>query len=219
MKRYKAVIFDWDGTVMDSTSSIVAAIQAACVDMELPVPSVQDASWVIGLSLQSALQRCAPTLTEDRVPAFIERYRHHFFRYDKELKMFDGVVPFIEDLRKKEIRLGVATGKSRVGLDRVLKAQELVSHFHCTRCADESQGKPHPAMLFDIMKTLDLQPEDVIMVGDTTHDVRMATSAGVDSMAVTYGAHSRRTLLTSEPTVMVSSVAEMKGWLSQRLYT
>jgi haloacid dehalogenase superfamily, subfamily IA, variant 3 with third motif having DD or ED/haloacid dehalogenase superfamily, subfamily IA, variant 1 with third motif having Dx(3-4)D or Dx(3-4)E len=219
MKRYKAVIFDWDGTVMDSTSSIVAAIQAACVDMELPVPTVQDASWVIGLSLQSALQRCAPTLTDDRVPAFIERYRHHYFGFDKQLRMFDGILPLIEDLRQKNVRLGVATGKSRIGLDRVLKAQQLTSHFDCTRCADEAKGKPHPAMLYDIMKTLDLRPEQVIMVGDTTHDVQMATNAGVDSMAVTYGAHSRRTLLTSEPTVMVSSVAEMKGWLTERVYS
>ncbi|NLC37464.1 MAG: HAD-IA family hydrolase, partial [Alcaligenaceae bacterium] len=87
----------------------------------------------------------------------------------------------------------------------------------CTRCADESQGKPDPAMLFDIMQRLDLQPEEMLMVGDTTHDVQMAASAGMDSMAVTYGAHSKRTLLVSEPTVMVSSVREMRNWLSARL--
>lgn len=216
MKQYKAVIFDWDGTVMDSTSSIAQAIQAACVDLELPVPSAEDASWVIGLSLELALQRCAPTLDAGRVPLFMERYRHHFFLRDQTLVMFDGIIPLFDELKSREIRLGVATGKTRLGLDRVLRAQQLADRFDCTRCADESQGKPHPAMLFDIMERLSLKPEQVLMVGDTTHDIQMATSAGVDSMAVTYGAHSKRTLLLSEPTVMVSSVREMRDWLSGR---
>lgn len=217
MKRYKAVIFDWDGTVMDSTACIVGAIQAACVDLEVPVPSNEDASWVIGLSLQSALRRCVPSLSDNQVPLFIERYRHHFFLQDQQLCMFDGIVPLLDELKAKDVRLGVATGKTRVGLDRVLQAQQLADRFDYTRCADESQGKPHPAMLFDIMKRLDLAPEHVLMVGDTTHDVQMATSAGVDSMAVTYGAHSKRTLLMSEPTVMVSSVREMRSWLTECL--
>lgn len=217
MKRYKAVIFDWDGTVMDSTASIAGAIQAACVDLELPVPSTEDASWVIGLSLDQALQRCAPSLAQAQIPLFVERYRHHFFLFDQHLGLFDGIVPLLDHLRQQEIRLGVATGKSRLGLDRVLQAHQLFDRFDYTRCADESQGKPHPAMLFDIMDRLDLKPEQVLMVGDTTHDVQMATRAGVDSMAVTYGAHSKRTLLMSEPTVMVSSVREMRNWLAPRL--
>lgn len=217
MKRYKAVIFDWDGTVMDSTASIVAAIQAACVDLELPVPSVEEASWVIGLSLDQALQHCAPGLSDEHIPHFIDRYRHHFFLYDQQLALFDGILPLFDHLQSQDIRLGVATGKSRDGLDRVLQAHQLADRFDCTRCADESEGKPNPAMLFDIMERLELEPEHVLMVGDTTHDVRMAASAGVDSMAVTYGAHSKRTLLMSEPTVMVSSVNEMHNWLAARL--
>lgn len=217
MKQYKAVIFDWDGTVMDSTSFIAQAIQSACVDLELPVPSLEDASWVIGLSLDKALQRCAPSLEAERVSLFMERYRHHFFLRDHGLAMFDGIIPLLDDLKSREIRLGVATGKTRLGLDRVLQANQLADRFDCTRCADESQGKPHPAMLFDIMKRLNLEPEHVLMVGDTTHDVQMAARAGVDSMAVTYGAHSKRTLLLSEPTVMVSSVKEMRDWISVRV--
>lgn len=217
MKRYKAVIFDWDGTVMDSTASIAGAIQAACVDLEQPVPSVEEASWVIGLSLDQALQRCAPGLQPEQIPLFIERYRHHFFLFDQQLALFDGILPLFDHLQEQNIRLGVATGKSRHGLDRVLQAHQLTSRFDCTRCADESKGKPHPAMLFDIMQRLDLKPEEMLMVGDTTHDVQMAASAGVDSMAVTYGAHGKRTLLMSEPTVMVSSVREMHNWLSARL--
>ncbi|HUH59252.1 MAG TPA: HAD-IA family hydrolase [Candidimonas sp.] len=217
MKRYGAVVFDWDGTVMDSTHSIVAAIQGSCADLELPVPSARDASWVIGLSLESALYRCVPTLTAEKLPLFLERYRHHFLSRDPEIKLFDGIVALLDSLRARNVVLGVATGKSRVGLDRVLGTMQLHDHFDTTRCADESFSKPHPAMLLEIMAERDLRPEQVLMVGDTSHDIQMATSAGVDSMAVTYGAHDKRTLLEAEPTVMVNSVREMQAWLLDRV--
>ncbi|HWL28013.1 MAG TPA: HAD-IA family hydrolase [Burkholderiaceae bacterium] len=217
MKRYDAVVFDWDGTVMDSTHSIVAAIQGACSDLELPIPSASEASWVIGLSLESALYRCVPTLGAEQLPRFLERYRHHFLRRDPEIKLFEGIVALLDALRARDVALGVATGKSRVGLDRVLGTMQLHDYFHATRCADESLSKPNPAMLLEIMTELDLEPGRVLMVGDTTHDVHMATAAGVDSMAVTYGAHDQRTLLQSEPTVMVASVPEMQAWLLERV--
>lgn len=217
MKRYSAVIFDWDGTVMDSTHSIVTAIQNACADLSLPVPSRHEASWVIGLSLESALYRCVPTLSASQYPQFIERYRHHFFSRDSDMVLFEGVEQVFSDLKNRQVVLGVATGKSRVGLDRVLQTASLHSVFDATRCADESMGKPHPAMLFELMEELSLQPEQVLMVGDTTHDVHMATAAGVDSMAVTYGAHDKQTLLEAQPTVMVSTVRDMHNWLLQRV--
>ncbi|MDS1140940.1 HAD-IA family hydrolase [Pusillimonas sp. SM2304] len=217
MKRYDAVIFDWDGTVMDSTHSIVAAIQGACADLALPVPPHHEASWVIGLSLESALYRCVPTLTEDRMPDFLDRYRFHFLSRDPHIKLFDGIAGLLAELRARQVALGVATGKSRVGLDRVLGAMQLQDHFHATRCADESFSKPHPAMLLELMEELGLEPEGVLMVGDTSHDIQMATAAGVDSMAVTYGAHDTPTLAAASPTVMVSSVSEMQGWLMARV--
>jgi phosphoglycolate phosphatase len=172
---------------------------------------------VIGLSLESALYRCVPTLTADKLPLFLERYRYHFLARDPEIKLFDGIVDLLVTLKSRQVSLGVATGKSRVGLDRVLGAMQLHEHFHCTRCADESFGKPHPGMLLEIMAELDLRPERVLMVGDTSHDILMATAAGVDSMAVTYGAHDKKTLLSAEPTVMVSSVREMQNWLLDRV--
>ncbi len=138
MKHYSAVIFDWDGTVMDSTHSIVSAIQMACADVSLPVPSAQDAAWVIGLSLESALYRCVPTLTAELLPLFLERYRHHFLRRDTKIKLFDGIPELITTLRSRAVTLGVATGKSRVGLNRVLADTQLHEYFDITRCADES---------------------------------------------------------------------------------
>lgn len=217
MKRYAAVIFDWDGTVMNSTHSIVTAIQNACADLDLPVPAASEASWVIGLSLEAALYRCVPDLTAKEYPLFIERYRHHFLSRDPDIQLFDGIVDLFSELKTRNIALGVATGKSRVGLDRALQAKQLGQVFDATRCADETASKPNPAMLFEIMSELCLQPHQVLMVGDTTHDVHMATAAGVDSMAVTYGAHDKPTLLASEPTVMVSSVRDMRHWVLERV--
>jgi phosphoglycolate phosphatase len=217
VKRYSAVVFDWDGTVMDSTHSIVEAIQGACADLGLPVPPAQEAAWVIGLSLESALYRCVPTLTAEQMPDFIDSYRVRFLSRDPDIKLFDGITDLLAMLRSRQIALGVATGKSRVGLDRVLAAKQMQGHFHVTRCADESFSKPHPAMLLEIMDELSLQPDQVLMVGDTSHDIQMATAAGVDSMAVTYGAHDTATLLQAEPTVMVSSVGEMRSWMLDRI--
>ncbi len=202
---------------MNSTYSIVSAIQSSCADLGLPVPSDSEASWVIGMSLESALYRCVPTLTAEQVPLFIDRYRHHYFGTDQDDKLFDGVVDLFRTLQARQVKLAVATGKSRSGLDRVLVSTGLGRYFDITRCADETRGKPDPTMLFEIMTQLNLEPERVLMVGDTTHDILMAVNAGVDSMAVTYGAHDIPTLESAEPTVMVTSVPEMQSWLLDRL--
>jgi len=217
MKRYAAVIFDWDGTLMDSTHSIVSSIQGACRDVGLPEPSDEQARWVIGLSLESALYRAVPDLGADQLPRFLECYRKRFLQLDGRIRFFDGIPEMLTGLRRSKVLLGVATGKSRAGLDRILTAQSWHDRFDATRCADESQGKPHPAMLLELMDTLSLEPEQVLMVGDTTHDVHMAANAGVDSLAVSYGAHDARTLAEAAPTVMVDSVPQMAAWLSERI--
>ncbi|CAM5326781.1 HAD-IA family hydrolase [Eoetvoesiella caeni] len=217
MKRYSAVVFDWDGTLMDSTHSIASSIQGACRDLSFPVPSDSEARWVIGLSLDIALYRLVPDLTAEQYPLFLESYKEHFHKQDTQLSFFEGVPELVSGLRQKKVMLGVATGKSRAGLDRMLQAQQWHHHFDITRCADESFGKPHPGMLLDIMQSLDLQPEQVLMVGDTSHDVLMARNAGMDSLAVSYGAHDKSTLLDSQPTVMVDTVDAMRGWLDGRV--
>lgn len=217
MKRYRAVIFDWDGTVMNSTHTIVACIQGACADLGLPVPEARQASWVIGLSLESALYHAVPTLTADLFGDFQERYRARYLQLDAQLPLFDGMNELLGSLRAQGILLGVATGKSRAGLDRVLTQQSMHGHFDVTRCADETFSKPHPAMLHEIMDVLSLDPDEVLMVGDTSHDIQMARNANMDGLAVTYGAHDPDTLSKAEPLVMVDSVAQMSKWLSGRL--
>lgn len=217
MTRYAAVLFDWDGTVMDSTYSIASSIQLASADLELPVPSIQQASWVIGLSLESALYRAVPDLTAEQMPLFLERYRYHFMQRDPHIKLFDGILPFMGELRGRQIALGVATGKSRQGLDRVLQQVNLSTFFDATRCADETRSKPDPEMLHQLLAELMLEPEQVLMVGDTVHYIHMAANAGMDSVAVTYGAHDPQTLAKAEPTVMVDNVAQMRDWVLARI--
>ena len=217
MNRYKAVVFDWDGTVMDSTHAIVASIQGACADLGLPVPDARQASWVIGLSLESALYHAVPDLTADLFQDFQDCYRSRYLAMDGQLPLFDGMTELLDELNGQGISLAVATGKSRLGLDRVLTQHGMHDRFDITRCADESFSKPHPAMLLEIMEMLDIPAEQILMVGDTSHDIQMAAAAGVDSMAVTYGAHDTATLLQAEPTVMVSSVGEMQSWLLDRV--
>lgn len=217
MKKYEAVIFDWDGTVINSTHSIVTAIQLASADLGFEVPETRQAAWVIGLSLETALYKCVPQVTEKQMPEFLDRYRYHYFNRDHEQKLFDGIMDVLNNIRQNNSRLAVATGKSRVGLDRALQQVQLVSLFDTTRTADETVSKPDPTMLFEILEEFSLQPDQVLMVGDTTHDVHMAHNAGVDSLAVTYGAHDPETLKKSNPGVIVNSVEEMHQWLAPRL--
>ena len=173
MKHYDAVIFDWDGTLMDSTGTIVTSIQMACADLGLAVPDRQRASWVIGLSLESALYHVAPDLQAEDLDHFVARYKHHFFQRDQEMPLFDGVPPLLHDLREQRVKLAVATGKGRVGLDRVLATSQLESYFDMTRCADESHGKPHPGMLHDIIGQLGLDIEvDTDEAGNTQHSTQ-----------------------------------------------
>lgn len=217
MKHYDAVVFDWDGTLMDSTHHIVAALQGACRDLDLPVPSSEQAAWVIGLSIESALYRLVPDMDQRQMEAFSERYRDHYLRQDGGIVLFAGMAGFLADLHERSVVLGVATGKSRRGLDRALDTLALRPLFRATRCADEAAGKPDPAMLHQLLLEFSLTPDRVLMVGDTTHDIWMARNAGMDSLAVSYGAHSRQTLGEAEPTALVSSVADMHSWVLDRV--
>lgn len=217
MKPYSVVIFDWDGTLMDSTHSIVSAIQGACRDLELPVPTSEQAAWVIGLSLEPALRRAVPDLKKSMEPLFLERYRYHYLSRDTKLKLFDGVPEMLDSLTSAGATLAVATGKSRVGLNRALANTALQDRFAATRCADETFGKPNPAMLHELMKELMVEPEQVVMVGDTSHDLNMAANAGVHGLGVTYGAHPEEELRTCNHHGIVGDITSLQTWLLDRI--
>lgn len=216
MSDYSLVVFDWDGTLMDSTGDIVKAIQAACVDAGLPVPSDEQASWVIGLSLEPALNHAVPELTDEKRPYFLERYRHHYLSRDPKLVLFDGVTDMLENLRQQGVALAVATGKSRVGLNRVLRNTGIGDFFMATRCADETFGKPHPGMLNEIMNVVGVEKSSVIMVGDTSHDLQMAANAGVHGLGVSYGAHPEKELRQQPHQALMHDVLAVNQWLNNK---
>lgn len=215
-KRFELLVFDWDGTLHDSVAAIVTSLQQACLDLGQHMPSDLHARQVIGLGLVDALRHVAPGLDEARYPELADRYRFHYLASDLELKLFDGIRDLIEALHAQGCLLAVATGKSRRGLDRVLEHSGIGSFFGASRCADECFSKPHPQMLLELMDEFAIAPENVLMIGDTTHDMQMAINAGVNGMAVTYGAHSSSQLAALNPLWQVDSVADLSALLLER---
>jgi len=212
-KRFELIVFDWDGTLLDSAAAIVRAIQAASADLGLPVPTDARARHVIGLGLSDALHHAVPELPVEAYPQMVERYRHHYLSSDHELTLFEGTVELIAELHGKGHLLAVATGKSRKGLDRALGFSGLGQYFHATRCADECFSKPHPAMLHELMDELGVAAESCLMIGDTTHDLLMAKNAGVAGLAVSFGAHPVSQLQAEAPLACVHTPAELRAWL------
>ena len=212
--RYRLVVFDWDGTLMDSTAGIAESIRQAARDLALPVPAREVASHVIGLGLRDSLRHAVPTLPEHRYAEFVDAYRRHFAREQERMELFPGVRELLAELRAGGRQLAVATGKSRRGLDQALAATGLGSYFSASRCADETTPKPDPAMLLELLEELEAPPAGAVMVGDTSHDLEMARGAGVDAVAVSYGAHAGEALRSLSPRACVESIAELRAWLT-----
>jgi phosphoglycolate phosphatase len=214
-KQFDLIVFDWDGTLMDSTATIVKCIQAAARDLGLPVPNKELAAHVIGLSLSDAMQKAIPDLDPGLYPKMVERYRYHYLAKDHELTLFDGAREMLDDLAKQGYFLAVATGKSRVGLTRAMSTANLMSAFDATRCADETFSKPHPAMLQELVRELGQDMRRTVMIGDTTHDLQMAINAGASGIAVQYGAHPVHELLALNPIFVANSVPALHAWLNE----
>jgi phosphoglycolate phosphatase len=212
-KQFDLIVFDWDGTLMDSTATIVQCIQAAARDLGLPVPDKRAASHVIGLGLADAMQAAMPDIDPVYYPRVVERYRHHYLGQDQDLTLFDGVREMLADLSQQGYFLAVATGKSRVGLNRALNATGLLSVFDATRCADETFSKPHPAMLQELTRELGQDMTRTLMIGDTTHDLQMAVNAGAAGVAVEYGAHPLHERAAFNPLYSAGSIPALHAWL------
>ena len=210
--KYQLIVFDWDGTILDSPAAIAECIQGACGDLGLEVPDRERASHVIGLGMQELMRMIAPALAAERYGEFTDAYRKHFRAREPAMQLYPGMAELIQGLSSR-LALGIATAKSRRGLERALDATGLRPHFRASRTADETNPKPHPAMLLEILEELSISPENALMIGDTSHDMQMARAAGVDALAMTYGAHPEAGLRACGPLGCFSSVADLSRWL------
>lgn len=212
-RNYRLIVFDWDGTLLDSAGAIVACMQAAAADLGITPPDDRTARRVIGLGLHDALSKAMPDVPESEYRRVAERYRHHYLSQDHELSLFPGAHELVAELSAAGCLLAVATGKSRLGLNRALDASGLKAYFHATRCADECSSKPAPDMLLEIMDELGTMPEQTLMIGDTTHDLQMAKNARVDALGVGYGAHPREALEAERPLGLFDDFSQLTEWL------
>lgn len=214
--RYKLVVFDWDGTLMDSAAKIVNCFRAAARDVAAPIPAPADVRGIIGLGLGEALAQLFPGTGEDQRRCLTEAYRDHFLERDETTTgLFPGVAEGLAVLKDDAFMLAVATGKARRGLDRVLDETGTRHLFATSRCVDEAVSKPHPQMLRDILAQTGLDPRDALMVGDTTFDLQMAAAADMDALAVSYGAHPVEPLLAENPRDCLDDFTEVVRWIRQ----
>ena len=219
-RQYELLIFDWDGTLMDSIARIVNCFGNACADAGLPVPPESAMRHVIGLGLTEAVDVLLPETDKTLRERVVARYRERFLHIDQTaMPLFDGVRAGLEEFARRGYLLAVATGKSRRGLDRVLQETDMAALFVATRCADEALSKPHPKMLHDLLDYTGLNPEHALMVGDTTYDLEMARTVAMDSLGVSYGVHTREMLLAHAPRACFDSFDEVRQWLLSQTMT
>jgi len=214
--KFQLIVFDWDGTLMDSEACIVEAMQYALADLGTISRTPQQIRNIIGLGLQEAVQALAPEVDAVQQLRIKERYRAHYLtRAGVPSPLFPGAKRVVAELAERGYRLAVATGKGREGLDRALRESGLGAYFHLTRCVDEAFSKPHPDMLLQIMDALGVAPQDTLMVGDTEYDMQLAANAGAQALAVCYGVHERERLLRHAPLACLGDVRDIPGWLER----
>jgi phosphoglycolate phosphatase len=213
---YKVLVFDWDGTLIDSEAKIIATVDAVTDELALPRLGAQKIRNIIGLGLPEAIEALFPGSTMTLQQQIVDRYRAHFLGSDSgSSQLFQGVVETLALLKSEGYLLAVATGKSRKGLARDLATTGLQDFFAVTRCADETASKPDPQMLQEIMYELDVLPQETVMIGDTEYDMAMARSAGTPAVAVSYGMHECIRLLQYQPLACLDSIGELISWLQR----
>lgn len=210
VEKLSLVVFDWDGTVMDSVGRIVSSLRSAARISELVVPTEYAAKQIIGLSLDPAFDLLFPGITDDKRQLMFQHYREQYMLHDTTpTPLFAGVEQVLTQLKDNNIKLAVATGKQRRGLARMFAETGLEKYFDTSRCADEAQSKPHPEMLQQILRELDLPAEQAIMVGDTSHDMKMAQAIAMPRVGVTHGVHGRDVLSQFSPNAIIDSMPEL----------
>ncbi len=210
MQDYKLIIFDWDGTLMDSVDRIVSSMQSAAKTVGLLIPTNDEVKQIIGLSITEALEHLFAGITGEQIDAMRSQYKYQYQEIDNTpTPLFENAMNLLSQLKQQNKLLAVATGKGREGLNRVLHISKTEGFFHITRCAGEMPSKPSPKMLTSILAELKVATHEAIMIGDTSHDLKMAKNAGVDSIGVTHGVHDKHVLNQYNPKAVVDSLTEL----------
>jgi phosphoglycolate phosphatase len=210
-------IFDWDGTLMDSTGRIVGAMQAAILELGLAARRDDEVREIIGLGLPEAIEFLYGELSLAERNVLQARYAHHYVAADQQpCEFFPSALTVLQQLKERGDLVAVATGKSRKGLRRVLDQLQMNDFFHATRCADETRSKPHPQMLHELLSELAAPLHDAVMIGDTEYDMAMARSVGMARIAVDFGAHAAERLVAYQPALVVNNLAQLLTWSAHR---
>jgi phosphoglycolate phosphatase len=216
-ERTRLVVFDWDGTLMDSTGQIVAAATRAIEQLGLPERPPEAIRDIIGLGLRESWHRLFPELAAEDFSAFVAAYREHFFAPElQSARLFDRAAEVVETLAARGFMLAVATGKSRRGLERDLESTGLGRFINGSRTADETRSKPDPDMLLELMAAMNASPGSTLMVGDTEWDLEMARRAGVSAVAASYGAHPAERFARYAPLACIDAIGDLLELLPGR---
>lgn len=215
MNKYSLLVFDWDGTLIDSKAQIVNCMQATIVSLELEARTDKQISDIIGLGLEEAIRVLYPEVEAKIVQQAAQAYREHYLTKDKTPSpLFDGVKEVLDTLKELGYDLAIATGKSRRGLDKGLIDTGLEAYFPITRCADETRSKPHPQMLEEILVDCNTDANKTLMIGDSEYDLQLANNTKVDGFAVSYGVHGLMRLLKQDPVGFIDDIKQLPQWLA-----
>jgi phosphoglycolate phosphatase len=212
-KQFDLIVWDWDGTLADSTAMITNALLKAAEQVGLPALTPQTASNIIGLGLREAIHNLYGDIPTQQAQALAMQYTKNYYAGESEIPLFAGAADTIKALHKRGFKLAVATGKGRRGLNLALEHCGLGKYFHSTRTVDECFSKPHPQMLDELMEYLVVMPERTLMIGDTSYDLQMAQNAGVHSVGVTYGAQAAEQWQHLKPLQQFPDFSGLSTWL------
>ncbi len=212
-KQFDLIVWDWDGTLADSTGMIARALVQAAEHVGLPKLALEKARTVIGLGLREAIHALYGDISGEKAQALAMQYRVNYFAGEQDVPLFDGAEKLIAELGRRGYKQAVATGKGRRGLNMALERIAVANYFQATRTVDECFSKPHPQMLDELMDLLVATPERTLMIGDSSYDLQMAENAGVTSLAVTYGAHDSKALLAHHPKGIFNTFNDLSDWL------
>ncbi|WP_076417847.1 HAD-IA family hydrolase [Colwellia sp. UCD-KL20] len=214
MSNYKLVIFDWDGTLMDSVGKIVLSMQAAAKVLNLTPATFEQGKSIIGLSLSKGIEQLFPQSSTELQNKIEKEYKYQYLEVNNTpTPLFDNALELLINLKENNVLLAVATGKARPGLERVLNMTETEHFFNATRSASDCRSKPDPEMITSLLAELNIDACDAVMIGDTSFDMEMAKHANVDRIGVSFGAHAIDILNQFEPKAIVDSLDELEKFL------